>query len=977
MPMKDRTSRVIQVVLSLILLFLVTSGSSVSSAQNLILETKTFKYEIASDGRNLHFIDKKSGEDYYKSSSNSLSSWVKAEGKQWNISSLRRQKDKLKMEFGNSGITAEVKLTTSNDRITFEVVDVKGAAESLTFLNLPLRLNANPIEPFAVCALSLNLFTNVSQLPPMQNHPNASCSKQFGMIGAKVTLLGVEQKALLPAIRSIVENTKDIPFSDQGGAWAQLRKAGHGSYLMNFGTLTEETVDDWIKACNNLGFNQIDLHGGSDFFRFGDLELNKKKWPEGWTSFKRINAKLQAAGILPLLHTYAFFLDKGSVYVTPVPNEGLAYNGTFTLAKPIGSSDSVITVNESTANISTITGFFVRNSVTLRIGTELISFTGVTTTAPYQFTGCKRGANGTTAGAHSETAKAYHLKECFGLFVPDPESQLFKDVAKRTADVVTENGFDGIYFDAIDGSDILGGGENAWYYGTKFVFEVAKNLKRPVGMEMSSMSHHYWHYRSRWQAWDKPVRGHKRFIDFHLAQIKSSGVPEDAKLGQLEIIQKYTAAKYGPLLLPLHLGWWENKPWSPPQIERTLPDDIEYLGCKMIGNDAGLSMLRGADQKALDENPLFKRLAGIIKQYEGLRQQHYFSEEVKDMLRQPGKEYTLFQEPDKSWNFKPASYQKHKVSGNDKATQQWGVSNEFTPQPVKLRIEALMSLKPYGDSSAVLLTDFQENTSMQKEAIAGIDGVLTPSAERTPGGETSIKFSAINKGTAPRNGSWIKMEKQFETLLNLKKNQGIGVWVKGDGSGQLLNVNVLGVPNLSYGARGDHYIPINFTGWKYFELVETESSESSKYTWPFSGDHYAAFFHSLTFGSVEKFQVWFNNLPKDFPVECLIGPVKALPIVSGIVINPTLTIGGKRLTFPVEMESGMFIEFNSLSDCKLYGSKGEFIKDIQPTGEVPTLESGKNDINFECNGAYATVPRAQVTIISHGKPLDKTLVQRK
>lgn len=975
--MKNEISRRKRLFLTKILGLLFFAIPLATHAQNILLETKTFKYEIAPNGRNLHFIDKKSGNDYYSTQSNSLCSWVKSNGKQWDISSVTLHKDLLKLVFGTSGITADVKITPSIDRITFEVVAVNGAPESLTFLNIPLRLNANPAEPFAACALSLNLFTNVSQLPPMQNHPDASCVKQFGMVGAKVTLLGVAQKDLLPAIRSVVEKAKDIPFSDQGGAWAQLRKAGHGSYLMNFGSLTEETVDEWIKACNNLGFNQIDLHGGSDFFRFGDLELNKKKWPEGWANFKRINTKLREAGILPLLHTYAFFLDKASVYVTPVPSEGLAYSSAFTLAKPIGSSDTTITVNESTADISTVTGFFERNSVTLRIGTELISFTGVTKTAPYQFTGLKRGANGTTASAHTETAKAYRLKECFGLFVPDPNSQLFIDVAKRTAEVADENGFDGLYFDAIDGSDILGGGENAWYYGTKFVFEVAEHLKRPIGMEMSSMSHHYWHYRSRWQAWDKPVRGHKRFIDFHLAQIKSSGVAEDAKLGQLQIIQKYTAAKYGPLLLPLHLGWWENKSWSPPQIERTLPDDIEYLGCKMIGNDAGLSMLRGADQKSLEENPLFKRLAGIIKQYEGLRQQHYFSEEVKDLLRQPGKEYTLFQESDKSWNFKPASYQKHKVAGNDQATQNWNVTNEFSAQPVKLRIEALMSLKPYADSSAILLTDFQHQAAFQKDAIAGIDGSLVKSADQTANGEASIKFSATNSGSAPINGSWIRMEKKFDTLLNLKNNQGMGVWVKGDGSGQLLNINVLGVPNLSYGARGDHYITIDFTGWKYFELVETESSESSKYNWPFSADHYAAFFHSLTFGTVEKFQIWYNNLPKNKSVECLIGPVKALPIIPGKVINPTITIGGKKLVFPVEMESGMYIEFTSTTDCKLYGSKGEFLKDITPQGAIPTFASGNNQVSFTATGANGITPRAQVTLIGHGKPLNKAIVLRK
>ena len=41
------------------------------------------------------------------------------------------------------------------------------------------------------------------------------------------------------------------------------------------------------------------------------------------------------------------------------------------------------------------------------------------------------------------------------------------------------------YLDAIDGSSIFG--KDAWYYSTKFVVEIVKNLKHPVGMEMSAM----------------------------------------------------------------------------------------------------------------------------------------------------------------------------------------------------------------------------------------------------------------------------------------------------------------------------------------------------------------------------------------------------------------------------------------------------------------------------------------------------------
>ena len=46
---------------------------------------------------------------------------------------------------------------------------------------------------------------------------------------------------------------------------------------------------------------------------------------------------------------------------------------------------------------------------------------------------------------------------------------------------------------------------SAGYWASKFVVEIQKRLKQPIGMEMSAMWHHFWQYRTRWQAWDYPA----------------------------------------------------------------------------------------------------------------------------------------------------------------------------------------------------------------------------------------------------------------------------------------------------------------------------------------------------------------------------------------------------------------------------------------------------------------------------------------
>lgn len=970
-------------ILILIILIFVCGEGYTQSNKNIVIENDYFKYEVDGNGKNLHFIDKSTAKDYLDSGSGSKCAYIVSDGNRIEVTAIFLKDDHLEMEFGKLGGVAKMHVKKAEDRITLKVTSVTENIKSLTFLNVPLTLEAQPYEPFAACVLSMNLFTHVRQLPPLQTHLWATGYQRFGLEGAEITLLGLPQQKTLPTIRDVMLGAKDVPHSDEGGAWALMKEEGYGSYLMNFGTLTEETVDEWIERCHSLGFNQIDSHGGGDFFEFGTLELNKEKWPDGWDSFKRINARLHEAGISHIFHTYAFFIDKKSKYVTPIPSEDLGYVSTFTITEPLDEKANEVVVKESTANISTIIGFHTENSVSLKIGNEIIEFSGITKTPPYKFTGLKRGVNGTTPTSHATGSTAFHLSERFGRFVPGPETDLFDEIAQKHSEIVNHCEFDGIYFDAIDGSAVLGGEENFWYYGTKFIFEVAKNLKRTVGMEMSSMSHHWWHYRSRWQAWDRPVRGYKRFIDIHLASIKSSGLflPDEIRSNEWEhgrwpghspLIDKYAGVEKGQILLPLHLGWWGNQTWNPPQIEPTFPDDIEYLGSKMIGNDAGFSQLGGVDQKTLEDIPLFKRITEIIKKYEDLRHQNYFNDSIKNLLRQPGKEFTLFQEENGKWNFKPVAYQKHKVQGIDHPSSVWTVKNEFKPQPVKLRIEPLMSVKPYDDPSNIILTDFSKPIKFKEETSArGITGKIVRSNEKTNKAELTGGFWAQSTGESPQDGSYINMENQFDSLLNLSGNQALGVWIKGDGNGQILNLSIRSPLHISHGAHGDHFVKIDFEGWKYFELVEIESSEISNYIWPDDSQFYVydSYRHTVDFKNVESLQLWYNNLPPGKEVNSVIGPVKAIPMVANPIENPSVTIGDHEIIFPVKMEPGMYLEFRSSEDCKLYGSKGELLQEVNVQGSVPIINSGENKIHFTSEGSEEVNPRVQVTIISEGMPL--------
>lgn len=913
------------------------------SGEPVTLETGTFRYQFSPEGENISFIDKKTGTDYLSKSAVSYCASIKSGGKKYDCFRAWKKDDRVYLNFKNNTIQAVIEVTAKDNYVTMEVVSLYGdAADSLEFLNIPLTLKGSPDESFAACALSMNLKTRVDQLPVLQTALNAYCYGKFGIRGAKVAVTATPMKDIIPAMQSILSNQNDMPYSKVAGPWADEIPFNHGSYLFNFGKMTESNVDEWISMAKSLGVNQIDNHGGGDFFRFGDFGLNEEKFPQGWDSFKRIVDKLHSEGINSIFHTYAFFIDKRSPYVTPVPNKNLDAFRSFTLSGQLSAESTDIPVVESTKDVSLITGFFEHNSVTLHVDDELIIFTGVTKEPPYKFTGCQRGALGTKPASHEKGAKARHLKECFGLFVPNPESELFTEIAKKHADIVNNCGFDGIYLDAIDGSAILGGADNCWYYADKFVFEIAKNLKRPAGMEMSAMWHHFWQFRTRWQAWDYPRRGHKSFIDLHSRTIN------------------------GGLLLPLQLGWWDFQIFDPPQIEPAYSDVTEYLGCKLIGYNAGISLTGAIDPKTLQNTPAIKRNVDILRNYEELRHKGVFSEKVRERLREPGKEFKL--EKDASgWFFREAEYKTHKISIFQSGENPWRTNNSFTPQPLKLRIEALMSAAKYDDAKGITIFDYvKDGNSAEKFSAKGIKLNIEGSETKSPDGSKSLRIYAENSNKNVSDPSWAGIRKVFAPDTDLSGNQTIGVWIYGDSGGEILNFRLESPRHIAYGALADHYVKIDFTGWRYFSLVETESARHDDYKWPVGETYYHVYRESIDFGHVESFSLWINNVSPGGKVSCLVSPVKALPMVSCSIKNPQIAVNSNRVSFPVTMESGSYIEFYSEKDCKLYGTKGELIKEFKPGGKIPTLDSGENKVTFGCSNGKDNPFRINITVINYG-----------
>jgi len=906
-------------------------------------ENQYLKYVVGPDARNVQFIDKQTGRDYCNGSGKTPMARIKKTGKFFDATSAQYKDGQLSLSFGDSGVQAVLKATIHTQHLVWEVVSVTGdGVEEFTFIDVPLTLQGAEQEPFGASALALNVRTRVFNFPFPASLVAATCYPKTGMIGAKAAIVGAPRIKFREALQEAVAAAGELPHSAIGGPWALGQPINQGSYLFNFGDMTVEKADLWIALVKSIGFTQIDFHGGGSF-RFGDCLPNPQTYPEGRKSLKAVVDKLHAAGIAAGFHTYAFFLAKNSKWVTPVPDPRLASDAVFTLAADIAADANTLPVVETTANVSTITGFFVRNSVTLRIDQELITYTGVTKASPFQFTGCQRGAYGTKVAAHAKGAKAYHLKECFGLFVPDPETTLFGEVAACTADSINECGFDMMYLDALDGADILGGAEYFWHYSARFVYEIWKRLKKPVLAESSAFAPHEWCVRSRAGAWDHPTRAHKKFIDIHCA-----GNAENRRM-----------------FLPSQLGWWALKNWTGPQGEPTFSDDIEYLVGKCLGNDFGLSLM-GIDPDNQNKVPALPRLGAIIRRYEDLRHSGKVPESIKAKLRVPGDEFILTGSIQEGWQIRPAQYAKHKVESIEPWSSRWKTTNKFTGQPLRCRIEALMAAGPYDAPANTVLADFTSPDFAMRAAAAGVAADLKPSKDQIKIGTSSGCYSAKNSSSS-RPGSWSKCEKNYSPPQNLGERQALGLWVYGDGQGEILNLQLRSPSHLVSGI-GDHYITVDFAGWRYFELIEPESDRYADFQWPY-GDIYSIYRESVHFGQIETLGLWYNHLPPGKPAICYLSPIKAMPLVASRLINPTLTVNGQAVTFPGEIPTGHYLELVEAGKCILYGPNGELVREIAPQGAIPMLKPGENEIVFQAQTTQNLSPRARITLTTLGEPL--------
>ncbi|MDO5565313.1 MAG: hypothetical protein Q4G59_01560 [Planctomycetia bacterium] len=927
-----RAAALIMIVLGIVFCGVCVQGTEVKK-HAVLLETDTFAIGLDARGQTVSFIEKQTGKNILAPTSDKRFCVLFPEKNRSVWPTSVRQTENQQLEFiftGNEKVV--LKYIPHTNWIEFEVVSVESPnGKPFYRLNfgtvaVAIKYDDEYIErnPFALSNLILNINTSVVELPGLNNAAGGICFSELGYKGARYAMLGMPASELRAAMKQILldllaqakkneQLRESLPVINlAGGPFAMDIPKCNGVYVTAYNPLVTEEFDVWSEHLERFGIDQIDVHQGHPFTQ-ADFRFNPKVYPNGASDFRVVSDRFKEHGILLGLHTYSAFLPWRTPYpgvedswsrshhISPVPSDELADVRQYTLSENISESATELGVKESTDDVQLRCSYLIWNSHFLRVDNELIEFNDVRRQDGRGFIKCVRGALGTTPAKHSQGTPVHHLGSFFDhYFAPKPGSELFFHVAQKTAQAYDEGGFGMIYLDALDGmSRQVANHDYSWYYTALFVREILRNIKTtPPLMEYSMMEPSIWAGRSRGGAADTCNRGYQRFIDNHFKQ------------------NAYTVTRR---LLPSQMGWFDPRPAGGPGKDlniRTLHREwIEYIASKSLAKNYALSFRN---------IPLGKTKPGafisgeIFKRYDKLRRQNYFSKDVTDAIRPLGEHFTLIDkkpgvpmtdkiEPGR-FTCAKASYPTLCLDADRKTLT---LDNPYSEQVPEIRIENRYSAAEYNDPNAVELIAFDEH--------------------KTPGNLTT---------------------KNFDPGLNLLRNLAVGLWVFGDGGGQMLNIR-LSNPSWRWSTYNDHIVKLDHKGWKYIQLAETDTGLYPELQWPIAEPWYqtVSLRAVLYYLEITSVHVMVIGDTKNLRFRTL----KALPIVETKLTNPTIESGGKRVIFQGAIPSGEYMEYQVGGRAIIRDPSGNETGEMKVVGTMPVLKAGKNELTL--SGTCPSTPR--------------------
>ena len=738
-----------------------------------------------------------------------------------------------------------------------------------------------------------------------------------------------------------------LPHSGTGGAWSLGAEGNRSSFFM-VRNPSADTTDDWIDCAKLCGCTTLHFDWWWEPHKAeGHYPVWKKLFPRGLADFRDASLKAHAAGLKTDTHTLSGCIGFADPWVTPHASSNLMHVYTYTLARPVGRSDDVIYVNEKPGPRHDYTLQYSSNGNVLRIGTELMQYTGISFEKPYAFTGVTRGAFGTEVFEHAAGERTDYVWQHYLSFFADPYSPLSDELAAALGTMYSECGFDQVYMDGAEGVANAMGVPDARRRDRQLrqIFAAFAAKGNPPLWEDSTWTTHGWWFHSRIGSWDYSSWAPRVFINRHIRRLLTQSRLEN--------------------FLEPSLGWWPLK-WGCANTRGYHLDEQEYFAAKMAGVDSAFSITPWEDSRPHDHPFAIgeRRQMTIIGQYERFRLARAFAPGVRARLAEPDRDFRLRQDGRGEWTLTPVDVTVHRVSGPEYAA--WEVVGKGG-QTCDLRVEALCGVGPW-DGRHVSAISAADVPKMEFSSATGVTFACSAEA-----GVNGVRLRVSN-GRATSRGAWASAALTFAHPFEDRDFTGFGAYgfkVKGDGSGAILNVQTR-QPRTEGGGINEHYVKLDFTGWRYFEVplnCEHDAGEFDRYDWPYCRNFPAAYpvYESgrVIPKKIGSLALWLNEVPAGGTAEIVVSEVRALPIIETTLRNAAVTVNGRRVPVPFDLRSG---EFADLEDgfWTRHSLRGDCVE-RRAASATPAWQAGANALSFASEASEAT-PRAEVTTFACGTP---------
>ena len=937
------------------------------------------RLEFASDGRLASLTDVESGIDL----ADPATPFVevrRADGSAVFPDSLSL--DGSMMTFGFPGGLGKcvLKVSPFDGGWTFETVSMSVAdAERLVFarVTFPRACKKGHISNVlmdAHCAVAVRGYTPDVEMhehmhqtfyDPADRTSYAAVSKENGFVGKRAGLSAGSRGRIIDMLKGM-SRAAGVPTAGCGGAWSLESEANRSSYLFAI-WMDENSVDDFIDLAHRAGCQMLHLHGW--YRSIGHYDVDRGCYPNGLESVAAVVSKIHAAGLKASFHTLSAAVQFGDEWITPEWFDDFQTDAEYTLSRPYRRGDTTLYVNERpwSGHAKILTGS--TNGNLLRLGDDLLQYDDFSQVPPYSFSGIrmalapygeediyddtqaldlsgafdeKTGGRARRQLSRAEYAcgtRVSYLHQRYGEFFPRPGSRLAEKATDAIAAVFNTCKFDGIYLDGAEGF-------NSRESVDAMRMRIIEKLHPPPAGIVNSTSCRNpfnWWFRSLIGSFDHPNYGVKSYHDRHISVYK-------------DILEAD--------LLATDLGWWNIKRANA-NGRGYFADEVEYFGCKSAANDSTVSIMSrffGDEPMPFAEERLFTLTGWCMK----ARYARALRPELMERMKEPGKEFRIRQSSYGEWRVAPFKTMRRRVATADNL--EWTASL-CEPASALVRIEALYGADlSAAKTNTIRLVDASMIGQLVRSSADGVEmscGVVHDAEH----GDV-IRLAAVNR-SAPSNASWVCLGRHFDVRDVIAVNPVSSLWVKGDGSGAILNVQVRKHPGRGEAGCSENFVKLDFTGWRRFDLLlrERDADESSAYEWPYENklrlNTPAGVFRAVISGKcVGELNFWLNGIRPGASATIELGSWDSLPQGRNTLEGGAfLEVAGRRVCrLPFDLRSGEYAELDK-DGWTHYSEGGEPVERVA-CAVLPFLPKGETVFALRQRDGFC---RAEVTLFPSGR----------